>query len=91
MISGIEILGCVSSECEKVSEENREHLLGRLEDMESICNRTGCRELLVVSNFSGYREPFDVNWLEKLGLKVFLLIGNGKNGNYALVDLKYLH
>lgn len=91
VISGIEILGCVSSECEKVSEENREHLLGRLEDMESICNRTGCRELLVVSNFSGYREPFDVNWLEKLGLKVFLLIGNGKNGNYALVDLKYLH
>jgi hypothetical protein len=24
-------------------------------------------------------------------LNVFLLIGDGKNGNYALVDLKYLH
>jgi hypothetical protein len=59
--------------------------------MESICNRTGCRELLVVSNFSGYREPFDIGWLDRLGLNVFLLIGDGKNGNYALVDLKYLH
>jgi hypothetical protein len=59
--------------------------------MESICNRTGCRELLVVSNFSGYREPFDIDWLEKLKLRVFLLIGNGKNGNFSLIDLKYLH
>lgn len=91
VIPGIEILGCVSGECAKVSEENRPHLLGNLNEMESICNRTGCRELLVVSNFSGYREPFDINWLKKLGLNVFLLIGNGKNGNYALVDLKYLH
>lgn len=91
VIPGIEILGCVSGECSKVSEENRPHLLGNVNEMESICNRTGCRELLVVSNFSGYREPFDINWLKKLGLNVFLLIGNGKNGNYALVDLKYLH
>ena len=91
VIPGIEILGCVSGEPEKVSEENREHLLGSLDEMESICNRTGCRELLVVSNFSGYREPFDIGWLDKLGLNVFLLIGDGKNGNYALVDLKYLH
>ena len=90
VIPGIEILGCVSGEPEKLSEENRKHLLGRLSDMESICSRTGCRELLVVSNFSGYREDFDINWLDKLGLKVFLLIGNGKNGNFALVDLKYL-
>ena len=90
VIPGIEILGCVSGEPEKLSEENRKHLLGPLSDMESICNRTGCRELLVVSNFSGYREDFDINWLDKLGLKVFLLIGNGKNGNFALVDLKYL-
>lgn len=90
VIPGIEILGCVSGESEKISEENRQHLLGPLSDMESICNRTGCRELLVVSNFSGYREDFDINWLDKLGLKVYLLIGNGKNGNFALVDLKYL-
>jgi Predicted glycosyltransferases len=91
VIPGIEILGCVSGESEKISEENRQHLLGPLSDMESICNRTGCRELLVVSNFSGYREDFDIHWLDKLGLKVYLLIGNGKNGNFALVDLKYLH
>lgn len=91
VIPGIEILGCVSGEPEKLSEENRKHLLGKLSDMESICNRTGCRELLVVSNFSGYREDFDINWLDSLGLRVYLLIGNGKNGNFALVDLKYLH
>lgn len=90
VIPGIEILGCVSGEPEKLSEENRKHLLGPLSDMESICNRTGCRELLVVSNFSGYREDFDMNWLDKLGLRVYLLIGNGKNGNFALINLKYL-
>ncbi len=90
VIPGIEILGCVSGEPEKLSEENRKHLLGPLSDMESICNRTGCRELLVVSNFSGYREDFDINWLDKLGLRVYLLIGNGKNGNFALINLKYL-
>ena len=91
VIPGIEILGCVSGEPEKLSEENRKHLLGPLSDMESICSRTGCRELLVVSNFSGYRENFDMEWLEKLRLRVYLLIGNGKNGDYALINLKYLH
>jgi len=91
VIPGIEILGCVSNDPSCVSEKNRKHLLGPLSDMESICNRTGCRELLVVSNFSGYREPFDIKWLDDLQLKVFLLIGDGKNGNFALVDLKYLH
>lgn len=91
VIPGIEILGCVSNEPVHISDENRKHLLGSLSEMENICNRTGCRELLVVSNFSGYRENFDIDWLEKLKLKVFLLIGDGKNGNYALVDLKYLH
>ena len=90
VIPGIEILGCVSSEPENLSEENRKHLLGPLSEMENICNRTGCRELLVVSNFSGYRENFDINWLDKLGMCVYLLIGNGKNGNFALVNLKYL-
>ena len=90
VIPGIEILGCVSSEPENLSEENRKHLLGPLSQMENICNRTGCRELLVVSNFSGYRENFDISWLDKLGMCVYLLIGNGKNGNFALVNLKYL-
>ncbi len=90
VIPGIEILGCVSSEPENVSEMNRQHLLGPLSQMENICNRTGCRELLVVSNFSGYRENFDISWLDKLGMCVYLLIGNGKNGNFALVNLKYL-
>lgn len=90
VIPGIEILGCVSGESENVTEKNRQHLLGDVNDMESICNRTGCRELLVVSNFSGYREPFDMEWLDKLGMRVFLLIGNGKNANFALVNLKYL-
>ena len=90
VIPGIEILGCVSNEPEKISDENRQHLLGSLSQMENICNRTGCRELLVVSNFSGYRENFDITWLDKLGMCVFLLIGNGKNGNFALVNLKYL-
>ena len=91
VIPGIEILGCVSSEPEKISEENRQHLLGNVSEMQSICNRTGCRELLVVSNFSGYRESFDINWLDSLGLRVFLLIGNAAEGNFALVNLKYLH
>ena len=91
VIPGIEILGCVSSEPEKISEENRQHLLGKVSEMQSICNRTGCRELLVVSNFSGYRESFDINWLDSLGLRVFLLIGNAAEGNFALVNLKYLH
>jgi hypothetical protein len=91
VIPGIEILGCVSSEPEKITDENRQHLLGNVSEMQSICNRTGCRELLVVSNFSGYREPFDIKWLDSLGLRVFLLIGNAAEGNFALVNLKYLH
>lgn len=91
VISGVEILGCVSEHPENITENNRKHLLGALSEMESICNRTGCRELLVVSNFSGFRESFDLEWLKKLQMKVYLLIGNGKNGNYALVDLKNLH
>ncbi len=91
VIPGIEILGCVTNTPEKISEGNRQHLLGTLDQMESVCNRTGCRELLVVSNASGYREPFSIEYLEKLGLRVFLLVGNGKDGNFALVNLKYLH
>ena len=91
VIPGMEILGCVSSDPHAVTEQNRRHLLGSLADMESVCNRTGCRELLVVSNFSGSREFFDLSWLEKLGLKVFLLIGKPQNGDFALINLKYLH
>lgn len=90
VIPGIEILGCVSNDTAEVSEENRLHLLGKYSEMESICNRTGCRELLVVSNSSGFREKYDVKWLESLGLRVYLLIGNGGEGDYALVNLKYL-
>ena len=33
----------------------------------------------------------EYSWLNKLGLRVYLLIGNGKNGNFALINLKYLH
>ncbi|PWJ71872.1 MULTISPECIES: glycosyltransferase family 2 protein [unclassified Fibrobacter] len=91
VIPGVEILGCVTNNPEKISEGNRQHLLGTLDQMESVCNRTGCRELLVVSNASGFREPFDIEWLDKLGLRVFLLVGNGKDGDFALVNLKYLH
>ncbi|WP_298770836.1 glycosyltransferase [uncultured Fibrobacter sp.] len=91
VIPGIEILGCVSGEPERISAENRQHLLGNINSMESICNRTGCRELLVVSNLSGYREPFDIQTLDRLGLRVYLLIGSGKEGDFALVNLKYLH
>jgi hypothetical protein len=91
VIPGMEILGCVSGDVAEVTEQNRRHLLGSLGDMESICSRTGCRELLVVSNFSGSREFFDLPWLEKLGMKVFLLIGKPQNGDFALINLKYLH
>ena len=91
VIPGMEILGCVSGSPDVVTEQNRRHLLGPLKDMESICARTGCRELLVVSNFSGSREYFDLSWLEKLGMKVFLLIGKPQNGDFALINLKYLH
>lgn len=90
VIPGIEILGCVSNDKTKITDKNRQHVLGSLSEMESICNRTGCRELLVVSNSSGFRENYDIKWLENLGLRVFLLIGNGSNGDYALVNLKYL-
>lgn len=91
VIPGVEILGCVTNHPEKITEGNRQHLLGSLDQMESVCNRTGCRELLVVSNASGYREPFSIEWLDKLGLRVFLLVGDGREGNFALVNLKYLH
>lgn len=90
VIPGIEILGCVTNDKSKITDENRQHVLGNLSEMESICNRTGCRELLVVSNASGFRESYDINWLDNLGLRVYLLIGNAVNGDYALVNLKYL-
>jgi hypothetical protein len=91
VIPGMEILGCVSRDPCSVSEENRKHLLGSYVDMDSICRRTDCHELLVVSNFSGSRENFDLQWLEKLGMKVFLLIGTPRNGDFALINLKNLH
>ena len=90
VIPGMEILGCVSRDPQSVSSKNRKHLLGCYSEMDSICRRTDCHELLVVSNFSGFRENFDLSWLEKLGMKVFLLIGTPKNGDFALINLKNL-
>ena len=90
VLPGMEVLGCVSTDPQAVSSENRKHLLGGYSEMDSICKRTDCHELLVVSNFSGFRENFDLKWLEKLGMKVFLLIGTPRNGNFALINLKNL-
>ena len=90
VLPGMEVLGCVSTDPQSVSSENRKHLLGGYSEMDSICKRTDCHELLVVSNFSGFRENFDLKWLEKLGMKVFLLIGTPRNGNFALINLKNL-
>ena len=91
VLPGMEILGCVSRDPRSVAAENRKHLLGDYSEMDSICKRTDCHELLVVSNFSGSRENFDLSWLEKLGMKVFLLIGTPQKGDFALINLKNLH
>lgn len=91
VIPGVEILGCVTNYPSKITDENRLHLLGNVSDMESICNRTGCRELLVVSNSSGFCESFDFSKFKNLGLMVFLLIGSANKGEFALVNLKYLN
>lgn len=90
LIPGMEILGCVSQIPEQISDENRMHLLGHLNDLKSICQRTGCRELLIYSNRSGFREIFNESILQDLSLKLFLLIDSEKKGDFALVNLKYL-
>lgn len=88
---GLNLLGCVSGFPRKVSEENREHLLGSFDDLPQICKRTGCGELLVLSDSTGFREPFDVARLKAHGIRPKLLIGTENNSNYAVVDLNYFY
>lgn len=88
---GLNLLGCVSNAPEKVTEENREHLLGGLRDLPSICKRTGCKELLVLSDSNGFRESFDQEWVKSLGVCPKLLIGTENNSDYAVVDLNYFY
>lgn len=90
LIPGMEILGCVSNNPDEVSVDNKKHLLGNISDMHSICQRTGCRELLIFSNSSGFREVVDEKTLQELPLKLFLLIDSEKKNDFALVNLKYL-
>ncbi len=90
IISGVEVLGCVMNEPGSVTAENRKHLMGALKDMPDICRRTGCREVWVQSNDSGFHERYNIEDLLKLGLRVYLLIGGGNQKDYALVDLQHL-
>jgi GT2 family glycosyltransferase len=90
LIPGIEILGCVSEIPEQITDENRMHLLGHISELKSICQRTGCRELLIYSNRSGFRELLNDSILKDLPLKLFLLVDSEKKGDFALVNLKYL-
>jgi hypothetical protein len=66
------------------------HLLGHISELKSICQRTGCRELLIYSNRSGFRELLNDSILKDLPLKLFLLVDSEKKGDFALVNLKYL-
>lgn len=88
---GLNLLGCVSAVPDRVTEENREFLLGNLAELPSICKRTGCRELLVLSDSNGYCEFFDKEWVKSLGVRPKLLIGTENNTNYAVVDLNYFY
>lgn len=88
---GLNILGCVTNHPECVTEENREHLLGGMEQLAAICKRTGSRELLVLSDANGFREQFDAAQIKSLGLCPKLLIGADNNTNYAVVDLNYFY
>lgn len=91
LIPGLDLLGCVSNETRKVTEENKEHLLGDVSDIPSICKRTGCREVLVLSDTKGFHEPFDIGWFKSLGLRAQLLIGTENSDNFAVVDLNYFY
>ncbi len=90
LIPGIEILGCVTNEPEKISEENRMFMLGSSNEIGEICRRSGCRELWVQSNEDGSHEEYRIKELLNLGLKVYLLIGNIQKRDFALVNLQYL-
>ena len=86
---GLNLLGCVTEFPERITERNREFLLGSLEKLPIICKRTGARELLVLSDVSGFRESFDRDWVKSLGLSSKLLIATENDTNYAIVDLNY--
>ena len=88
---GLNLLGCVSALPERVTDENREFLLGNLSELPSICKRTGCKELLVLSDSNGFCEAFDKDWVKSLGVRPKLLIGTENNSNYAVVDLNYFY
>lgn len=86
-----ELLGCVSSGTELVPEKNKKYLLGTLSNMEKICARTGCRELLLVSDYRGHYENLDRNYAQRLRLKVLLLICTRNFNDFVLVDLDNLY
>lgn len=88
---GLNLLGCTTKFPERITEENREYLLGPLEKLPLICRRTGARELLVLSDVAGFREFFDLDWIKSLGLSPKLLIATENDTNYAIVDLNYFY
>lgn len=87
--SGLNLLGCVTHFPAKISDQNREHLLGSVEDLPTICKRTGCKELLVLSDSTGFREHFDLSRIAALGLEPKLLIGGENAADFAIVNLNY--
>lgn len=87
--TGLNLLGCVTHFPDRIAEENREHLLGSVEDLPDICRRTGCKELLVLSDLTGYRESFDLDRIASLGLEPKLLIGGENAVDFAIVKLNY--
>lgn len=91
LLAGAEILGCVSGNPTEITEENRQYLLGKLEEIPGICHRTGCKEIWIHSNFSGNHEKFDLKELLEQGLKVYLLVGSDAKNDFALVNLQYLN
>lgn len=90
VLPDIEFLGCVSGTPAEVTDENREHLLGPLEDIQSICHRTDCRDLMVLSDARGFHESFDLEKLKMLRIKTLLLVSRKKQTDFAVVDLNYL-
>ncbi len=86
---GLNLLGCVTAFPDRIAECNREFLLGSLEKLPLVCKRTGARELLVLSDVSGFRESFDLEWVKSLGLSSKLLIATENDTDYAIVDLNY--
>lgn len=87
---GVEVLGCVTLDPEAVIPENRKYVLGTAHQLAEICRRTGCREVWLVVNESGYGEQFDAGALAGLGIKVSLLVGGSRPGRHALADLRLL-